>query len=103
MISDRIAKNIFFFKIKHKNPKFFNQSLMASSSSSNQATSMQVDYGESYKNKGRTMEITEDELVVQVENPVDFISLKHHDCDVSNYLFLSRAGWLFWNVERFNL
>jgi len=47
---------------------------------------MQVDFGESYKIKGRTMKITEDDMVVQIENPVDFESLKHHDCDLSNYL-----------------
>ena len=47
---------------------------------------MQIDYGESYHIKPRTMEIREDELVVQVESPVDFLSLKHHTVDLSNSL-----------------
>jgi len=58
---------------------------MASSSSS-QAPPMQIDYGDSYKIKPRTMDIREDELIVQVEDPIDFISLKHHTVDLSNYL-----------------
>ena len=28
----------------------------------------------------------EDEITVQVENPVDFISLTHHKCDLTSYL-----------------
>jgi len=32
------------------------------------------------------MKIREDDLVVQVESPVDFQSLKHHLVDLSNYL-----------------
>ena len=47
---------------------------------------MQIDSGESYCIKPRTMEIREDELVVQVESPMDFISLKHHDVDLSSYI-----------------
>ena len=31
------------------------------------------------------MSLEEWELTVQVENPVDFISLAHHDCELSNY------------------
>jgi len=58
---------------------------MASSSSS-QAIPMQVDSGESYHTKPRTMEVREDELFVQVESPVDFASLIHHKVDLSNYL-----------------
>jgi len=50
---------------------------MATSSSS-RATSMQLDYGEMYQIKGRTVKMGEDELTIQVENPVDFISLTHH-------------------------
>jgi len=58
---------------------------MATSSSS-QATSMQLDSGEMYQIKGRTMKVEEDALTVQVENPVDFISLTHHKCDLTSYL-----------------
>jgi len=41
------------------------------SSSSTQATSMKIDFGESYKIRGRIMKISEDELIVQVENHVN--------------------------------
>ena len=47
-------------------------------SSSNQGTSMQVATGDSYQIRGRTMSLEEWELTVQVENPVDFISLALH-------------------------
>lgn len=67
---------------------------MASTSSS-QATSMQIDSGESYQIEGRTMKITEDELVVQVENPVDFDSLNHHKVDLSNYLLYQQLDGYF--------
>jgi len=32
------------------------------------------------------MKMEEDELIVQVENPMDFISLTHHKCDLTSYL-----------------
>jgi hypothetical protein len=41
------------------------------------------------------MKITEDELVVQVENPVDFVSLKHHNVDLSNYLLYQQLDGYF--------
>jgi len=53
--------------------------------SSNQGTSMQVATGDSYQNRGRTMSLEEWELNVQVENPVDFISLDFHGCELRNY------------------
>ncbi|RHN38424.1 hypothetical protein MtrunA17_Chr0c18g0493751 [Medicago truncatula] len=56
------------------------------SSSSNQRTSMQISTGEDYQIKGRTMKLKEGHLTVQVENPVDFVSLAHHDCDLKTYL-----------------
>jgi len=55
-------------------------------SSSSQALPMQIDSGESYHIKPRTMEIREDELIVQVESLMDFASLTHHGLDHSNYL-----------------
>jgi len=61
------------------------QSSMTSSSSS-QGTSMQIDSGESYQIKGRTMNLEGDDLVVQVENPVDFVSMKNNDVDITSYL-----------------
>jgi len=35
-----------------------------------------------YEIRGRTMSLEEWELNVQVENPVDFISLAHHGCEL---------------------
>jgi len=67
---------------------------MASSSSS-QALPMQIDSGESYQIKGRTRKITEDELDVQVENPIDFESLKHHKVDLSNYILYQQLDGYF--------
>jgi len=58
---------------------------MASSSSS-QGVSIQIDSGESYVFRPKTLKIDKENLVVQVETPVDFISLKHHGVDVSSYL-----------------
>jgi len=56
------------------------------SSQASQALPMQIDSGETYCIKPSIMKIREDELVVQVESPVDFQSLKHHIVDLSNYL-----------------
>jgi len=38
-----------------------------------------------YDIKGRTMSLEEWDLNVQVERPVDFISLAHHGCDIRSY------------------
>jgi len=56
------------------------------STSSNQETSIQLVTNDNYQIKGRTMKLEESQLTVQVENPVDFISPTHHDCDLTNYL-----------------
>jgi len=56
------------------------------SSSSTQGTSKQLNTGESLQIKGRSMKLEEWQLTVQVENPVDFVSLARHDCDLSSYL-----------------
>jgi len=32
------------------------------------------------------MKLEEGQLTVQVENPVDFVSLTHHECDLSSFL-----------------
>jgi hypothetical protein len=55
-------------------------------SSSSQAFPVQIETVESYVIKPKTMEIREDELIVQAESPVDFASLLHHGVDVSSYL-----------------
>jgi len=47
---------------------------------------MQLNTRESLQIKGRTMKLEEWQLTVQVENPVDFVSLTRHDCDLSSYL-----------------
>jgi len=56
------------------------------SSSSKQETSMQIATGESLQIKGRTVKLEEWQLTVQVENPVDFLSLAHHVCDLRTYI-----------------
>jgi len=55
-------------------------------SSSNQASSMHLNTREGYQIKWRTMKLEEGHLTVQVENPVDFVSLTRRDCDVTSYL-----------------
>ena len=64
-------------------------------SSYSQALPMQTDSCESYQFKERTLKIIEDELVFQVENPVDFESLKHHKVDLSNYLLHQQLDGYF--------
>jgi len=54
-------------------------------SSSNQGTSMQVATGEAYQIKGRTMKLEGWELTVQVESPVDFLSLAHNGYELRNF------------------
>ena len=46
---------------------------------------MQVATGEAYQIKGRTMKLEGWQLTVQVESPVDFLSLVHHGCELRNY------------------
>jgi len=52
------------------------------SSSSRQETVPSNQEASTYEIKGRTMSLEEWELNVQVENPVHFISLCHHGCDL---------------------
>jgi len=56
---------------------------------------MQIDSGESLHIKGRNMKLEEDGLFVQVENPVEFESLKHHGVDLSNYLLYQDLNGYF--------
>jgi len=56
------------------------------STSSNQESSIQIVTSDTLQIKGRMMKLEEDQLTVQVQNPVDFISLTHHDCDLTTYL-----------------
>jgi len=56
------------------------------STSSNQETSIQIVTSDTLPIKGKTMKLEDDQLTVQVENPVDFISLTHHDCNLTTYL-----------------
>jgi len=65
---------------------------MASSSSIPESTMQDTAQGMStqqetpaYDIKGRTMLLEEWDLNVQVERPVDFISLAHHGCDIRSY------------------
>jgi len=38
-----------------------------------------------YEIRGRTMSLEEWDLNVQVENPIDFVSLAHYGCDIKKY------------------
>jgi len=38
-----------------------------------------------YEIKGRTMALEEWDLAVQVESPVDFMSLAYHGCNIKEY------------------
>jgi len=65
---------------------------MASSSSIPESTMQDTAQGTStqqenpaYDIKGRTMSLEEWDLNVQVERPVNFISLAHHGCDIRSY------------------
>jgi len=56
---------------------------MASSSARQETgSSNQKEKVSAYEIRGRTMSLEEWELIVQVENPVDFLSLAHHGCDL---------------------
>jgi len=68
-------------------------------SSSNQGTSLQIATGEAYQIKGRTMKLEEWELTVQVENPVDFISLTHHCCELRDFFHAQDLDGLLLHVE----
>jgi len=52
------------------------------SSSSRQEIVPSNQEASAYEIRGRTMSLEEWELNVQVENPVDLISLAHHGCDL---------------------
>jgi len=79
---------------------------MASSSSVPKSTMQEAP---AYEIKGRTMKLEEWQLKVQVENPVDFVSLARHDCDLSSYLryqdlsgyFTMRDGPSYENLVKF--
>jgi len=58
---------------------------MTSSSSAPESTSNMQQAPPAYEIKGRTMKLEEWDLKVQTENPVDFISLAHHGCDIRSY------------------
>jgi len=55
---------------------------MASSSSVPESSMQETP---AYEIRGRTMSLEEWDLNVQVENPVDFVSLAHHGCDIKKY------------------
>jgi len=53
------------------------------SSSSVPKSSMQE--ASAYEIRGKTMSLEEWDLNVKVENPMDFVSLAHHGCDIKKY------------------
>jgi len=55
------------------------------SSSSVPETSTSMQEAPAYEIKGWTMSLEEWDLKIQTENPVDFISLAHHGCDIRSY------------------
>jgi len=55
---------------------------MASSSSVPESSMQEAP---TYEIRGRTMSLEEWELNVQVESPVDFISLVHHGCELKGF------------------
>ena len=56
---------------------------------------MQLNSSEAYQIKGRTMKLEEDDLFIQVKNPVDFESLNHNGIDLSNYLLYQDLNGYF--------
>jgi len=74
---------VFFISSQTENlePLNLQHSSMASSSA-RQETVSSSQKASSYEIKGRTMSLEEWELNVQVENPVDLLSLAHHGCDL---------------------
>ena len=64
---------------------------MASSSASLE-TGSSYQKAPAYEIRGRTMTLEEWELNVQVEIPVDFLSLAHHGCDLRDVY--QASGWI---------
>jgi hypothetical protein len=58
---------------------------MATSSSNQNIPESTVQEAPAYEIKGRTMKLEEWELIVQIENPVDFAFLAFHDCWIRSY------------------
>jgi len=55
------------------------------SSSSVQETSTSMQEAPAYEIKWRSMSLEEWDLKIQTDNPVDFVSLAHHGCDIRSY------------------
>ena len=86
--------------LKIKNPRTLNLSSESmATSSSNQGTSMQVATGDAYQIKGRTMKLEGWQLIVQVESPVDFLSLAHHGCELRNYFHAQDLDGYFYMLS----
>jgi len=74
-------QKFFFSQTENLEPPKPSSSSMASSSAT-QETGSSNQKAPVYEIRGRTMTLEEWELVVQVESPVDFLSLAHHGCDL---------------------
>jgi len=72
-------------------PNLHQSSSMASSSASLE-TGSSYQKAPAYEIRGRTMTLEEWELNVQVEIPVDFLSLAHHGCDLRDVY--QASGWI---------
>jgi len=85
-LSDFRPFSVKTLSLKIKNPRTLNLSSESMATSSlNQGNSMQVATGEAYQIKGRTMKLEGWQQTIQVESPVDFLSLAHHGCELRNY------------------
>jgi len=62
------------------------------SGTSNQQASQQQPERAAYLISGSTMRLQEHQLMIQVENPIDFMSLMFHGCDIKD--FYATQGWL---------
>jgi len=73
--------NFFFSQTENlEHPKPSSSSM--ASSSARQETGSSNQKAPVYEIRERTMSLEEWKLVVQVENPIDFLSLAHHGCDL---------------------
>jgi len=73
--------NLLFSQTENLEPQNLHRSSMASSSARQKTGSSNQEVS-AYEIRGRTMSLEEWELNVQVENPMDFLSLAHHGCDL---------------------
>jgi len=77
-----VISKIFFSQTEILEPLNLHQSSSMASSSASQETGSSNQKAPVYEIRGRTMSLEEWELIVQVESPIDLLSLAHHGCDL---------------------